>query len=226
MLNGKKAPGKGGDSFKREVMEPGSYPGRLVQLIDLGLQEQRPYLGQPKAPINEVIFTYEFSDEFMKDLEGNVLPDKPRFLSETLPLHNLVAEKAKSTQRYKALDPEEVHDGEFASLLSTPCVITVIIDRYKDKKTGADKVIEKVANISPMRKKEADKLTPLINPTKLFDLDSPDVEVFASLPDWIKDKIRSNLNYNGSVLQGLLKEKPVAVAPKEESPVPSDERPY
>jgi hypothetical protein len=41
----------------------------------------------------------------------------------------------------------------------------------------------------------------------VFDLDVPDVELFNSLPDWIKEKIQKNLNYNGSVLQNALEGK-------------------
>jgi hypothetical protein len=38
----------------------------------------------------------------------------------------------------------------------------------------------------------------------VFDLDEPDMEVFNALPDWIKDKIKGNLNFQGSPLQAAL----------------------
>src|SRR3990167_9993288 len=78
-------------------LEPDTYPGRLVQVVTLGLQKQQPFRGQEKAPVREIQLTYELSDEFMLDEEGEPLKDKPRWLSETMPFYSLGAEKAKST---------------------------------------------------------------------------------------------------------------------------------
>ena len=52
-------------------LEPGPYPARLVQIIDLGLQPQRPYKGVEKPPAHELMVTYELSDAFMIDKDGN-----------------------------------------------------------------------------------------------------------------------------------------------------------
>ncbi len=60
----------GGADFKR--LEPGPYDARLVQVVDLGRQEQRPYKGQPKDPAYELALTYELLDAFMED------PDESR----------------------------------------------------------------------------------------------------------------------------------------------------
>jgi hypothetical protein len=57
-----------------------------------------------------------------------------------------------------------------------------------------------------------------------FDLDAPDLVTFNKLPEWIRKKITANLNFNGSVLQNLLK-----MAPKENKEVEEkdeDERPF
>ena len=68
-----KAPqGNGNKQFAPQAnIEPGTYPGRLVQLIDFGLQPQRPYMGKDKPPAQEIGLTYELVDEFMKDDDGN-----------------------------------------------------------------------------------------------------------------------------------------------------------
>lgn len=201
--------------FNRETLEAGNYPGRLVQVIDLGLQEQRPYKGESKPPINEVILTYELSDEFLKGQDGEDDPKKPRFLSETLPFHNLVAEKAKSTQRYHAMDPEGIAEGDFTRLIGTPVGLNIVVDTWVDKATKQTRTKEKISSISTMRKKDAEKLPDLVNDPKVFNLDAPDLEVFETLPDWIKEKIKSNLEYNGSKLQALLAGAP-AKTPKQE----------
>jgi len=199
MLNAKEV---GGAAMKKTILDAGVYPGRLVQVIDMGLQEQRDWQGEKKGPQYELMTTYEFSDEFMEDEEGNELKDKPRWLSETFPFHNLGAEKAKSTLRYRALDPAEEKQGAWGLLLGTPCNITVIVNAGKGKNQG--KFYENIAGIAPMRVKDVEKCPALVNSTKLFDLDAPDMDVFKALPEWIRDKIKGNLEFNGSPLAMLL----------------------
>ena len=179
-------------------IEPGTYPARLVQIIDFGLQPQKPYQGKEKAPVNEIGLTYELVDEFMKDENGNDIEDKPRWISETLPFYSLNSEKAKSTQRYFAFDPNNDFDGDFSQLLGRPINVTVVNNQV------GDKVYDNVATVSGMRPKDADKCPELKNEAKMFDLDDPDIEVFNKLPKWIQDKIKGNLNYEGSKLQKSL----------------------
>lgn len=198
-INAKEVGGGGGkDRVEQPQLEAGVYPGRLVQVIDLGLQPQRPYQGQDKPPAPEVMFTYELVDTFMVDEEGNEIEDKPRWVSETLPLYNLKQDKAKSTQRYNALDPQGQADGDFGALASTPVNITLVINQK------GEKVYTNVAGIAAMRPRDAEKCPPLVNEPKVFDLDNPDVNVFGSLPEWIQTKIKGNLNYAGSKLEALL----------------------
>lgn len=198
------APKTGGNSnFKpQDPLDPGAYPARLVQVIDLGLQKQRPYAGEEKPPKHELYTTYEMADEFMKDEDGKDIEDKPRWLSETFPVNPLDSDLAKSTERYIAHDPELAHEGNWAALLGNPCTITIV--QKKGKGQNADKIYNNIGGVSAMRPKEAAKLPDLVNPPKLFDLDDPDLEIFLSLPTWLQDKIKENLNFGGSPLEVLL----------------------
>ena len=198
-LNAKKVQGgNNSNRVEQATLEPGVYPARLVQLIDLGLQPQRPYLGKDKPPAQEIMLTYELVDAFMVDEEGNDIEDKPRWVSETLPFYGLFADKAKSTQRYNAIDPTGAFDGDFSRGIDTPINVTLV------NNIVGEKVYTNVANIAAMRPKDADKCDPLKNPAKVFDLDAPDVEVFASFPEWIQTKIKGNLTYKGSPLEKAL----------------------
>lgn len=206
---------------EQPVIEPGTYPGRIVQVIDMGLQPQRPYQGQDKKPCHEISFVYELVDTFLIDEEGNENEEKPRWINETLPLHPLIADKAKSTQRYKALDPENQFDGDFSQLVDIPCNVLIV-----NNKKG-DKVYENVASLSAMRPKDAAKCPELKNPSTVFSLDEPDINVFNKLPKWIQDKIKGNLNYQGSKLQKLVgNEAPKEDKPVEEAPKEDDNNPY
>ena len=130
-LNVSKLPSTGGNFKRQAALEAGAYPARLVQLIDLGLQSQRPYKGEDKPPKPEVHFTYEFLDEFVVDEDGNEMEDKPRWLSEDIPMNPLDSDLAKSTKRYIAFDPELEHGGDWAKIIAMPCVVT--ITNVKDK---------------------------------------------------------------------------------------------
>ena len=225
-LNAKQVPMAGGGGGSAPVLDPGTYPARLVQVILMGIQPQRPYQGEDKPPALELYTTYELLDEFMKDEEGNDIEDKPRWLSESFPFHNLKAEKAKSTLRYFSLDPRGTHDGEWSELLSSPVMLTII--NREGKGVNAGKQYNNIASTSAMRDKEAAKAPDLVNPAKLFNFYEPDKEVFDSLPEWLQEKIKGAVDYDGSDLQALIEgeEKP-ADKPKDKAPkkkfVPEEE---
>lgn len=201
-LNAAKAPKSGGGSkFKpQQVIDPGTYPGRIVQIIDLGLQPQRPWQGKEKPPAHEILLTYELVDEFMKDEEGNDMEDKPRWISETMPLRRIDSDLARSTKRYKAFDPQMEHEGDFSLLLAAPG--NILVTTYVSKKDGTER--NAVDAVTAMRPRDARMTPPLVNEPKLFDLEDPDLEVFLSLPEWMQEKIKGNLEYAGSRLQELL----------------------
>jgi hypothetical protein len=215
-----------GNRVAPPVLDPDVYRARVVQVIDLGLQAQRPYQGKDKPPANEIMLTYELSDEFMKDEDGEDIEDKPRWLSETLPFYGLFADKAKSTLRYHAFDPEENFGGDFSKCVGVPVNVTVV------NNASGDMVYNNVGNVAPMSPKKAATCPELVNPPKVFDLDNPDMEVFSALPEWLREKIKSNLNFKGSPLQKLLEggaPKKVAEEPKKKARVvesDEDNTPY
>jgi hypothetical protein len=206
---------------KQAVMDEGTYPARVVQVIDFGIQEQRPFKGVAKPPAQTIYQTYEFLDEFCKYEEGNDLVVMPRWLSEQFPLHSLEADLAKSTKRYYALDPDEKYGGDFLLLAGEPCMVT--INQYESKgemKNG-------VSSVAAMRPKEAAKAPQLVNPPKVFVIDNPDLEVFKSLPEWMQDKIKESLEFEGSALDEALNgDKPQPKAkpkPDRKAPVIEEE---
>lgn len=198
-----------GSGKRPAPLEADVYRARPVQVIDLGLQPQRPFQGQEKPPAQEVMLTYELSDEFMKDDEGNDLEDKPRWISETFPLHPLKSDKARSTKRLAAFDSQNLLRGDFTQCIGLPVNVTVV------NNASGDTVYNNVGNVAPMSAKKAASCPELVNPAKVFDLDNPDMEVFNSLPKWLQEKIQGNLNYQGSPLQKALGGKAAPVAKPE-----------
>ena len=206
-FNAKEVPMGDNNNDRPEPMEPGTYGARLVQILILGVQPQREFKGEAKPPKLEIMLTYEFNDEFMKDEDGEDILDKPRWLSETMPFNNLAAELAKSTKRYYAFDAKGEYDGDWSQLIGAPCMVTVVVDEGKGKNAG--KKYENVAAVTAMRPKEAAKAPALVNPSKLFDFYNPDMEVFNKLPQWLQDKMKNAVDFGGSALEEALGE-PVA----------------
>lgn len=204
-INAKEAP-RGGKA--PDPIDPGTYPSQLVQVIDFGLQPQT-YNNEEKPPAREIGTTYELADEFLKDEEGNDLEDKPRWLSETFALHNLGSERAKSTARYYALDPNEEFDGDWGKLLGRPAMITVI--NKPGKGVNKKRIYNNISSTSAMRPKEVAKLPKLKNEPKFFDLSvatKDNVELFYSFPDWIQKKIKGGLEFEGTDFAELLANTP------------------
>src|SRR5699024_8665620 len=140
--------------------------------------------------------TWELVDTFMLDEEGNEMEDKPRWISEQMPFRNLNSDLAKSTKRYKALDPKEEFEGDFSKLLGLPG--NALLTTYLLKNgPNAGSENNKVDNVTAMRPRDAAKTPELVNEPKLFTLDEPDMEVFLSFPEFLQEKIKSNLEYAG-----------------------------
>ena len=212
-LNAKKKEYSGGTRKDVDPLESGTYPARLVQVIDLGVQEQQPFKGDPKPPAQEIMVTYEFSDEFMKDDDGEDIEDKPRWLSETFPLHSLNSDLAKSTKRYYALDPDCEEEGDWTQLTGRPVMVTIVQNR--NDKTG--KVYNNIKGTSPMRAKEAAKLPDLKNPSKVFDQSNVEtLDIMLTLPEWIQNKIKEGLEWEGSAMDKALRSRGKDEGKKEE----------
>lgn len=187
-------------------LDAGTYPVRVVQVLDVGLQKQRPYKGEDKEPAYEIWVTYEFLDEFLLDEEGNEDTTKPRWLSENFVVYSLDSDLAKSTKRYFALDPDKEHGGDWASLIGAPGMLTIV--QNPDKKDPSI-VYNNITGLSSMRKKEADKAPELVNTGKVFDMDNPDMDVFWSLPKFMQAKMtEENLDFPASALESAIQAHP------------------
>lgn len=198
-LNAKNIKYEGGSKFPRPpALDSGTYPSRLVQILSLGLHKQRPFKGEDKPPANELYVTYEILDEFMLDEDGNEDESKPRWISETFPLHSLESDLAKSTKRYYALDPKESFEGDWSQMAGVPCMITIV---QNPSKKDDSVIYNNIVSVSGMRDKDAKKAEELKNDPKVFDIDNPDMSVFKSLPKWLQEKMQENLNYGGSALE-------------------------
>lgn len=202
-------------------LEPGSYPAIVARVVDLGLQPTIDFTTKgPGKPKNMIQVTYELVDAFMVDDEGNELEDKPRWISEEFPLNPLSSDLATSTKRDKAIDPKGTTAGDWSKKLGMPC--TVVTANYETKKNpGVTR--DKVSNVTSMRARDAANLPEPANDLVFFDLSNPNLEVFNTFPTWLQDKIKGNLEFDGSPLDRALNGAPAKdEAPKKASkPAPA-----
>ena len=176
-----------------------NYPARVAQIIDLGLQDGGEWKGDKKPPVNKIYITYELVDAFMVDKDGTELEDKPLWKSEDLNLLSPDMDMAKCNKRYKAIDPEEVFDYDWSQLLGQPCSVLTI---HKESK---GKTYCNVGSVTPyVVSKRNPELPELKNEGKMFTLDEPDMDVFSALPEWLQERIKSNLEFKGSPLDKIL----------------------
>lgn len=208
-----------GDYVRPDPLDPGTYPARLVQVIDLGVQPQRPFKGQPKPDIQMISLTYELVDTFLKDKDGEDDESRPRWLSETMPLHSIKNEKAKSTQRYVAFDKENDDDGDWFAQIGKPVNVTVAINQVDDK------VYENVSALGPMRERDAARCPDLVNEPRLFAIAAEETwGAFEGLPQWLREKIEGARNVPGSDFAAFLKgAKKKVDAKKAEEPAAEEE---
>ena len=206
------------------AMEADTYMCRVVQVITVGKQAQRPFKGEAKPPKDEVQLTYEFCTEFLTKEDGSADESKPRWLSEFIPINSLDSDLAKLTKRYKAIDPRDESKGNLFDLVNKTCMVTVVKNPGQD---GTER--NYIAGVGPAPK--GIPFPPLVNATRVFHVDDPDLEVFNDLPDWLKKKCtEENLRYAGSALEKALTGKSSVTytetpAPAESVPEPQPEAP-
>ena len=196
----------GGNKMTADLLAPGAYAARVVQVVFLGVQKQRPWQGEAKPPVDEVSITYELADQFMKGEDGEPLTDKPRWLHDKFPFYSLKADRAKSTARYNAIDPSGKHGGDFAKLIGMPCQVVVVHNAGKGSHAG--KTFENIGSVTPAVSLAGYEQPPLQNDTVYFDPQDKDIEgivdVFNGLSEYIQGIIKGAEDYQGSAIYNAL----------------------
>jgi hypothetical protein len=206
--NLKDIPKSNGKKMNAPLLEAGSYPARVVGVVYLGVQKQMAWKGETKAPKLEVQYFYELSHEFMQDDDGKDIEDKPRWFSESLPVHGPEADKAKITLRNKAIDPTDSADGDLSKLLSFPCSVLIIHKPGTGKNAG--KTMERIGGVAPGAGKLKGYVQPdLVNDSFYldpWDKEACSLETFRKLPEWLRTKIMGADDFKSSHLSTLIGE--------------------
>ncbi len=177
-------------SEPKQQIEAGTYIARCYSMVHIGTNSFE-WNGETKTS-NKVRITFELPTELKVFKEGEEA--KPLVISKeyTLSLH----EKSKlrpelESWRGKKFTDEEASDFDMAKLIGVPAFINIIHN---------EKGYAEIATISKTPK--GMECPPQVNPNMILDFNENwNEEVFAKLPEFIKKKIQSSVEYKA--LKGI-----------------------
>lgn len=172
-----------------EICPPGIHLARCYSVVDLGTQKNE-YMGQVKF-LHKIRISWEIhgTDENgqpirMKD--GRPFGVFDDYTHSWSPKSNLRVDL--QSWRNKPFSEEETRKFDLGKLLDQFCMLNIIEHKSKTGRIYANiKGITPVPNVM----KQAG-LPNGVNPTKLFYLRQPDMQVFEGLPESVKNKIMSS----------------------------------
>lgn len=176
------------NSAPRELIPAGNYIARCYQMIHIGTVMES-FQGENKL-MNKVRIGWELPTETKVFKEEN--GEQPFVISQeyTLSMHEKsTLRKMLASWRGKDFTEEQSKSFDITTLIGVPCMLNII---HKPSKDGT-KMYQAIGSISPMPK--GIQCPEQVNKTAILQYDSFDNSLFDSLPDFIKDKIRTSLEY-------------------------------
>lgn len=175
-----------GSSFT--PVPPGSHLARCYRIIDLGTQKSE-YLGKVRES-RKVMIQFEVHGE---DDKGNPLltsRGEPLSISKNYTLS--LAESARLREdleawRNRSFTAQELDGWELKNILGVWGMLTVVIG------TGSDgKEYTNIKTINPLPKQMKANLPEGHNPLGIFELDDPDMEMFETFSDSLRNRIMNS----------------------------------
>lgn len=181
-----------------------TYFARVVQIVDLGLQDGGEYQGSPKPDAEKILFTFEFPD--VRNEEG-----KPAWLSVNLALPQRWEDggfkgmhvKSNLLKYLDVLYPEGLYRGgknpnyvtfghgfDWSRILGRPAQLT-ITTRETD---GKVKAYIKTSSMSKVPKKFVDSVGELENEPMVVDVTTATAEQWSKLFPWVRNVISESLD--------------------------------
>lgn len=162
------------DTKQYERPEAAVYAARCIQIIDLGTHTEPDFNDKTKMKDSRKLkITWELN-ELMSDGRPFVVSwDGNMSFNEKSNLYKMLV-----SWRGKAFTEEEKKKFELKNILDKPCMLNVTVN---------EKGYNKVAGVMPLPKGMTlnDRFNPLVD----FSIDMIGTELFASLPNFVKDRI-------------------------------------
>ena len=164
-------------------VEPGVYMAVCVGFVDLGEQ----YSDKFKTYANKGMYIWELAGE-MIEIDGE---QKPRQLSKEFTISG--SSKSNLRKFIESWNGKSYSDDEFMEFdlfdqIGKPCQLNVVLSESKE--------YSNVDNLMPIPRGFP---APTTSSTLVkWDMDAWNDEVFATLPEWIQDKIKNSTQYQKS----------------------------
>lgn len=182
----------GGSDFRR--VPPGVYIGRCIGLIDLGTQEvtfEGDTKLQHKAVVQwEVLGEDEAGVPLTVEVDGQQMPltVSKRYTMSLSTKARLRADLA--AWRGRDFTAEELKAFDVSKLLGAYCMLNI-----QQQEATNGKVYTNVASITPLPREIAKHKPQGVHPLSLFDIDKPDLQLFESFHDKLKETIQSSVEW-------------------------------
>lgn len=162
----------------------GAHPARLVRVVDLGTQIST--FQDKEISARKLSLAWELYGEKMEDGRPFMVSERYTMsLNEKSSLHKLLA-----SWLGKEFDKaSQAGTFDFSSLLGRACLVTV---NHKVSKTGS--VFAKLAGVTQLPKGLMAETQ--CNPSVMFDLSKPDMDIYAGLPRWQQEEIAKSPEFH------------------------------
>jgi len=172
----------------------GTHLARCYRIVDLGTQEST-YLGQLKTQ-RKVMIQFEVHGDDENGFALITRAGEPMSISKNYTLS--IGENARLRQdltswRGKAFTPEELKGFELKNLLGVWGMISVIKTIGENGKEYTN--INTITPVPAVVKKNG--LPSYFNEAKIFSIDNPDMELFATFSDYLRAKIEGSPEWRG-----------------------------
>ncbi len=178
----------GGGNFKR--VPPGAYIGRCYSLIDLGTQTTNGQFGEKSSHKLRIGWELFGEDEngapLTIEVDGKEMP-LTISKSYTVSLHEKAAMRRDlAAWRGKDFSDEEAKGFDVSKLLGAYCMVNVT------QTDSNGKTYSNVAGLTPLPGALKNAKPAPVHDFVRFDLDDPDMNVFAGFHEKLQDAIKSS----------------------------------
>ncbi len=176
-------------SQQKELIPAGNYIARCYQMIEIGTVVEF-FQGEQKT-LKKVRIGWELPEELRVFKEEN--GEQPLVISKefTLSMHEKSALRAAlKSWRGKDFTEDEAKSFDITKLLGVGCMINII---HAPGVQDPTKLYQQISGITGVPK--GVKVPAQINDSVLLSYDQFDEAVFNKLPDFIKDKMKTSVEY-------------------------------
>lgn len=183
------------NSGPRVLPKAGTVPARLLSIVDLGVQSRKPWKGQPRSPVRQLVATFELPNDKM-DYKGKLVPQ--RISTANMTLSN--DPKSALYKFMQSIDPTGKNGGDLARYPGMPVLLTIV--HTKVQGTDGEKTYANITGMMPAP--EGFPIEDLHDKPFLFDFDEPKEDQLKMMPPFLRKNIAKAVNYSGSKVEKVM----------------------